>query len=73
MGLIDKLVGIIIVVIFAFYLLINAFVPQLSGWADDLSSVNATDYGWIVYLIFLVIIFAIAYAVVKKMGLGGAK
>lgn len=70
-NLINKLVGTIIVVIFAFYLIINAFVPQLAGWADDISSIDSVDYGWTVYLIFLIIIFAVAYGVVKKMGLGG--
>lgn len=70
MDLINKLITVIIAVIFAFYLIINAFVPQLAGWASDISCVNATDYGWTVYLIFLIIMFAVAYAAVKMTGIG---
>ena len=70
MSLINKLTATILTVIFAFYLVINAFVPFLADWADDLSCVNAVDYGWVVYLIFLLIMLAIAYAVIKTLGIG---
>lgn len=66
-----KLIGIILGVIFAMYLVINALVPQLAGWATAVSSVDETDYGWIIYLVFLIIMFAIAYTQVKKAGFKG--
>lgn len=70
-NLMGKLVATILVVIFSFYLIINALVPELDDWASDLSTVNNTDYGWVVYLIFLIIMFAVAYAVIRKVGLAG--
>lgn len=73
MGQIDKLFSVILITIFSMYLLINAFVPQLSGWADDLSCVNAVNYDWTVYLLFLGLIFAIVYGVVKSLGIGTKK
>ena len=62
-----QLVLTILGIIFAFYIVINALVPQLSGWAAAISCVDATDYGWTVYLVFLVIALAIAYDPVKKL------
>lgn len=65
-----KMVTAILAVIFGFYIIINALVPQLADWATALSSVNSVDYGWTVYLAFLVLVIALVYGVVKKSGMG---
>ena len=70
MDLMEKILGAILTAVFAFYLLIYAFVPQLSDWASALSSVNGQDWSWSVYLVFLVLIFVIVYGLVSYMKKG---
>jgi len=67
----SKLLGTILAVIFGFYIIINALVPQLADWATAISTVNGVDYGWTVYLVFLVIVLALAYMAIRKSGMGG--
>ena len=67
----DKLIGIILLITFAYQLLVSALVPQLSGWATAVSDIGGVDYGWGVYLTFLVIMFAIIYSAVKSGGIKG--
>ena len=66
-----KLISIILGAIVGFYIIINSFVPQLATWATAISCVDAVDYGWVVYLSFLVMLVAVLYGIVRKAGIGG--
>lgn len=66
-----KLISIILGAIVGFYIIINSFVPQLATWAAAVSSVDETDYGWVIYLSFLVLFVAVLYGIVRKAGIAG--
>jgi len=66
-----QLLSAILGAIVAFYIVIYSFVPQLATWAAAVSCVDAVDYGWVIYLSFLVIMVAIVYAIVRKSGIAG--
>ena len=70
MDLANKMLTAILVSILAFYLLIYAFVPQITGFASAVSSIDGQDWGWAVYLTFLVLIFLIVYGVASYLKTG---
>lgn len=66
-----QLLSAILGAIVGFYIVVYSFVPQLATWAAAVSCVDGVDYGWTIYLSFLVIMIAIVYGIVKKAGIGG--
>ncbi len=70
MKAIEKLITTIIVIIASVFIVINALVPQLSGWATAVSDVDGVDYGWGVYLLFLVAFLSVVVVATKGLGIG---
>jgi hypothetical protein len=58
----EKIFGVII----AMYLIIEALVPKIAGWQTALSSVGGSDWGWVVFLIFLAIMYFIVKEIIKS-------
>lgn len=65
-----KLVNVIITLAIAFGVIAGAFLPMLSTWATSISDINNVDYGWVVWLIAMIVIFALLVEATKMLGLG---
>lgn len=63
-----QIISLVIGLAIAFGALSGAFLPQLAGWADDVSNVNSVSYAWVVYLIAMVVIFALLLWAVRAIG-----
>jgi len=61
----DKMFETVLAVIFGMYIIINAFISQVSTWTNDLSDVDGTDYGWVVGLISLAMLAALVVKAYK--------
>jgi hypothetical protein len=51
-NLIKTIIGIWVIIM----IITAMFVPQIAGWKSDLSCVNATDYGFIIDIIVLLVL-----------------
>jgi ACR3 family arsenite efflux pump ArsB len=65
-----KLVNVIITLAIAFGVIAGAFLPMLSTWANSISDINNVDYGWVVWLIAMIVVFALLVEATKMLGLG---
>ncbi len=54
--------------IFVMYIIIEALVPKITSWTESLSSVGGSDWGWVVFLLFLAVMYG-----VLKMIMGAKK
>jgi hypothetical protein len=67
-----KLINTIVALAIAFGILAGAFLPMLSGWAVSISDINNVDYGWVVWLIAMIVIFALLIEAASMLGLSGS-
>ena len=62
----NKIIGLVIGITIALSVFASAFLPQLTTWSSQLSSVSGTSYSWIVAIISLVVVFGILLYAVRE-------
>ena len=65
----NKIIAIVIGLTITLSVFVSAFLPQLSTWSTQLSSVNGTSYSWIVAIIALVVVFSVLIYAIKGVKL----
>jgi amino acid transporter len=65
----NKIITLVIGLTIGFAVLVSAFLPNLATWTDAISDVNGVDYGWVVGIIAILVIYMfINYALVSVKG-----
>jgi uncharacterized membrane protein YwzB len=66
----NKIIGIVIGLTITLSVFVSAFLPQITTWSTQLSSVAGTSYSWMVAIIALVVVFGVLLYALKGIKLG---
>lgn len=65
----NKIIALVIGLTITLSVFVSAFLPQLTTWSSQLSSVNGTSYSWIIGIIAIVVVFGVLLFAIKSVKL----